>query len=109
MLKGETDNNLGYGRNSITGNNTGNSRNGKYTKTIQSVYGEATLSVLLDLEGNFDPIVVPKYQKRGSTIEKLMAEPSTRKPLYDFWMDGIIFNVKENGKVIIKRFISVLV
>lgn len=57
MLEGEMDNHLGYEKNSPEGNNTGNSRNGKYQKTIQNEYGEAILNVPRDREGNFEPIV----------------------------------------------------
>ena len=34
MLEGEMDVHLGYEKNSVTGNNSGNSRNGKYPKKI---------------------------------------------------------------------------
>jgi len=146
MLEGEMDNHLGYEKNSVEGNNTGNSRNGKYNKTIQSEYGEATLSVPRDREGNFDPIVVPKHQKRGSSIERLVISLYAKgmsvsdiesemqeiygvslstssisvitnkvsqaalewqnRPLESLymivWMDGIVFKVRENGKVINK-------
>ena len=146
MLEGELEHHLGYEKNSVAGNNTGNSRNGKYTKTIQSEYGEATLNVPRDREGNFEPIVVPKHQKRGSSIERLVISlyakgmsvsdiESEMQEIYGLslstssisvitnkvsqsaiewqnrpleslymivWMDGIVFKVRENGKVINK-------
>ena len=36
MLEGEKDAHLGYERNSVAGNNTGNSRNGSYPKKIRT-------------------------------------------------------------------------
>ena len=146
MLASEMDNHLGYEKHSVEGNNTGNSRNGQYNKTIQSEYGEATLSIPRDREGSFEPIVVPKHQKRGSSIERLVISlyakgmsvsdiesemqeiyglslsPSSisiitnkvtqsavewqNRPLESLymivWMDGIVFKVRENGKVINK-------
>ena len=36
MLEGEMDVHLGYEKNSVAGNNSGNSRNGKYPKKIQT-------------------------------------------------------------------------
>ena len=36
MLKGEMDAHLGYEKNSVSGNNSGNSRSGKYPKKIQT-------------------------------------------------------------------------
>ena len=39
MLEGEIDAHLGYEKNSVAGNNTGNSRNGSYPKKIQTELG----------------------------------------------------------------------
>lgn len=61
MLEAEMDNHLGYEKHSKDGLNTGNSRNGKYTKTIQSEHGEAIINVPRDREGDFEPLVVPKH------------------------------------------------
>ena len=36
MLEGKMDDHLGYEKNSMAGNNTGNSRNGSYTKKIHT-------------------------------------------------------------------------
>ena len=41
MLEGEMDAHLGYEKNSVAGNNTGNSRNGSYPKKIQTGHGES--------------------------------------------------------------------
>ena len=45
MLEGELDAHLGYEKNSISGNNSGNSRNGKYPKKIQTEHSESVISV----------------------------------------------------------------
>ena len=45
MLEGEMDAHLGYEKNSVAGNNSGNSRNGSYPKKIQTEHGEAVISV----------------------------------------------------------------
>ena len=50
MLEGEMDDHLGYEKNSMAGNNTGNSRNGSYPN---------------DRNGQFEPIAVPKHESRG--------------------------------------------
>ena len=146
MLEAEMDEHLGYEKHSVEGNNTGNSRNGQYNKTIQSEYGASTLSIPRDRQGNFEPIVVPKHQKRGSSIERLVislyakgmnvsdiesemqeiygislssssisiitnkvtqsAVEWQNRPLESLymivWMDGIVFKVRENGKVVNK-------
>ena len=46
MLQGEMDAHLGYEKNDVAGNNTGNSRNGNFPKTIQTEHGESTISIL---------------------------------------------------------------
>ena len=58
-------------KNSVTGNNTGNSRNGSYLKKIQTEHGESVISILRDRKGQFEPIAVLKYENRGLSIEKL--------------------------------------
>ena len=72
MLEGEMDVHLGYEKNSVVGNNSGNSRNGKYPKKIQTEHGEAVISIPRDRNGEFEPIVVPKHESRGLSIEKLV-------------------------------------
>ena len=48
MLEAEMDEHLGYEKNSVLGNNSGNSRNGYGKKTITSDYGECEISVPRD-------------------------------------------------------------
>lgn len=146
MLEAEMDNHLGYEKHSKDGLNTGNSRNGKYTKTIQSEHGEAIINVPRDREGDFEPLVVPKHQSRGLSIDRLVISlyargmsvshiESEMHEIYGVnlstssisiitnkvsqaaiewqnrlldnlylivWMDGIVFKVREAGKVINK-------
>ena len=45
MLEAEMDKHLGYEKNSVSGNNSGNSRNGYGKKTISSEYGECEIAV----------------------------------------------------------------
>ena len=56
MLEGEMDAHLGYEKNSVAGNNTGNSRNSSYPKKIQTEYGESVISIPRDRNGQFEPI-----------------------------------------------------
>ena len=69
MLEGEMENHLGYERNAPEGKNSGNSRNGSYPKKIQTEYGESTIAVPRDRQSEFEPLVVPKHQSRGLSIE----------------------------------------
>ena len=69
MLEDEMDAHWGYEKNSVAGNNSGNSRNGSYPKKIQTKHGEAVISIPHDRNGQFEPIVVPKHESRGLSIE----------------------------------------
>ena len=150
MLEGEMDAHLGYEKNSIAGNNSGNSRNGSYPKKIQTEHGEAVISIPRDRNGQFEPIAVPKHESRGLSIEKLVislyakgmsvsdieeemreiyeielstsaisiitnkvnqaAQEWQNRPLDPVylivWMDGIVFKVRDNGKMHVGRQIG---
>ena len=74
MLEAEMEEHLGYEKHSISGNNSGNSRNGYNHKTIISDYGESEIAVPRDRNGEFEPKVLEKRQTRTDEIEqKIMA------------------------------------
>ena len=62
----------GYEKNFISGNNTGNFRNGSYPKTIQIEHGKSVISIPRDRNGQFKVVAVPKHESRGLSIEKLV-------------------------------------
>jgi transposase-like protein len=66
MLKAEMTDHLGYEKNAKDGDNSGNSRNGDYPKTLKTNLGEITVNVPRDRNGEFDPKVVPKNESRLS-------------------------------------------
>jgi transposase-like protein len=52
----------------------GNSRNGYSKKTIQSPQGEMELAIPRDRQGEFEPVLVPKHQRRMAGLdEKILA------------------------------------
>ena len=69
MLEAEMDEHLGYEKNSVTGNNSGNSRNGYGDKTIKSEWGETEIAVPRDRNGTYTPQVIEKRQTRTDDIE----------------------------------------
>jgi len=74
MLEVEMDEHLGYDKNSVEGNNSGNSRNGYNHKTIISDYGSSEVAIPRDRNGEFEPKVLAKRQTRTDEIEqKIMA------------------------------------
>lgn len=69
MLEAEMDTHLGYQKYEKTDKTATNSRNGKSRKTITSEYGEQEITVPRDRQGEFDPLVVKKYQSNVTGIE----------------------------------------
>ncbi|MFZ1292294.1 MAG: IS256 family transposase [Melioribacteraceae bacterium] len=69
MLESELTEHLGYEKYSPAGKNNGNSRNGKTHKSLKNDNGEIEISVPRDRNGEFDPIIVKKYEKTIGPIE----------------------------------------
>ena len=63
-LDGELEHHLGYEKHSPEGRNSGNSRNGKYPKTLKDKTGEFTVKIPRDRMGEFVPKLVKKGQRR---------------------------------------------
>ena len=98
MLQGEMDAHLGYEKHDVAGNNTGNSRNGSFPKTIQTEHGESTIQIPRDRNGEFEPVIVPKHQSRGLSIEKLVV--NRNKKCSDFGKK----NYSGNGNSLCSNF-----
>ncbi|XRQ04425.1 IS256 family transposase [Actinomadura welshii] len=65
-LEAELTAHLGYGKHASDGYGTGNSRNGKISKTVQTGVGPVRLAVPRDRAGSFEPVLVPKRAGRVS-------------------------------------------
>jgi putative transposase len=63
-LQGEMTSHLGYERHAPEGRNGGNSRNGSFPKTVIGDSGELTIEVPRDRNGEFEPQLVAKGQRR---------------------------------------------
>ena len=65
LLAGELDAHLGYEKNDKPGDNSGNSRNGSYSKKIQTLHEEADIRMLRDRnrEFKFEPLIIPKHER----------------------------------------------
>jgi putative transposase len=55
---------LGYGKHDPAGRNSGNSRNGSSSKTLQGEFGKLELATPRDRNGSFEPQIVAKGQRR---------------------------------------------
>jgi putative transposase len=63
-LNAELTEHLGYEPHAIEGRRSGNSRNGTYPKTVTTEIGQITIDVPRDRSGTFEPVLVPKGQRR---------------------------------------------
>ncbi len=152
MLEAELEEHLGYEKNSIVGNNSGNSRNGYGKKTIKSEWGESEIAFPRDRNGTFEPQIIEKRQSRTDDIEtrvlamyakgmstrdiedhlrdiygveaspglisritdKIMPQVTEwqSRPLDNIYpivfLDGIVFKVRKDSRVINKCLYSVL-
>lgn len=102
MLECEMDEHLGYEKDSIEGNNTGNSRNGYNKKKLQSEYGESKIKVPRDRNGEFDPKVISKYQTKTDNLENqviaMYAKGMTTRDIEDHMRD--IYGVDASASLI---------
>lgn len=68
-LQGEMTTHLGYEPHAPEGHGSGNSRNGKAKKTVQTEAGQFEIEVPRDREGSFEPQLVKKRQRRLSGFD----------------------------------------
>lgn len=69
LLEAELDVTLGYSKNDVNNKETSNSRNGYNKKTLKSEFGEVEIDIPRDRKGEFEPKIVPKYQRNVAGIE----------------------------------------
>ena len=69
MLEAEMDEHLGYDKHSVSGDLTGNSRNGYNRKTIQTQMGKSEIKIPRDRNGEFEPQIIEKYQNKSDGLE----------------------------------------
>ncbi|HTM66631.1 MAG TPA: IS256 family transposase [Flavipsychrobacter sp.] len=71
MLKAELDEHLGYQKHSKEGHNSGNSRNGSYSKKVKTEsLGDVVLNIPRDRNGQFEPQLIPKGQRMSDKLEE---------------------------------------
>lgn len=69
MLEAELEEHLGYERYESKGRNSGNSRNGHYSKTVRTSNGEVELEIPRDRNGEYTPQILPKYVRNTNELE----------------------------------------
>jgi transposase-like protein len=63
-LEAEIGEHLGYERHAAAGRNSGNSRNGAYTRTVTTEVGPVEVAMPRDRNSTFEPVLVPKGERR---------------------------------------------
>ena len=71
-LDGEMDAHLGYRKHDAAGDGSGNSRNGRRAKTVVTEAGPVEISVPRDRDASFEPVIVPKRQRRLGGIDDIV-------------------------------------
>jgi len=87
-LQGELTHLLGYEKHSPAGRRSGNSRNGSSRKTIRTDGSEVELQIPRDRNGEFEPQLIGKHQRRwdgfDDTILALYARGMTTRDIQSF-------------------------
>lgn len=94
LMEAELDASLGYDKHKKGELQTDNKRNGHSPKTVKSQYGEFQLEVPRDRNGEFEPKLIPKYQRDISGIEdkviSLYARGMSTRDIHDqLPMEGV--------------------
>lgn len=72
-LEEEMSDHLGYDKHAVEGRNRGNSRNGTRSKTVLTdSVGPIEIDVPRDRDGSFEPVVVPKRQRRLGDVDTVV-------------------------------------
>lgn len=91
LLEAEMDVTLGYEKNKKGNAHTDNKRNGHSSKSLKSQYGEFQIDVPRDRNGEFEPKLIPKYQRDISGIEEkvisLYARGMSTRDIHDQLQD----------------------
>ncbi len=69
-MQAEMQEHLGYEKHDAAGKNSGNSRNGVSTKTLKGEFGEIELETPRDRNGEFEPKLVKKHQRRWTGFDE---------------------------------------
>jgi transposase-like protein len=70
VLEAEMDSHLGYDKNDLSKKDTENRRNGYSSKTVKSELGPIKIGIPRDRDGEFEPQIIPKYQRNINGIEE---------------------------------------
>ena len=91
-LEAEMEEHLGYEKHEAKGKNTGNSRNGKTSKSVRSVHGDIDIEVPRDRNSTFEPKLVKKHDKQlngfDDRVISLYAKGMTTRDIQGHFMEA---------------------
>lgn len=104
LMEAEMDAMLGYEKNQKNISSSTNKRNGYSTKNLKSQYGEFPIEVPRDRNGEFEPKIVPKYQRDISGIEEkvisLYARGMSTRDIHDQLQD--LYGIELSAEMVSK-------
>ena len=104
LMEAELDATLGYEKNHKGDLQTDNKRNGHSTKNLKSQYGEFQIDVPRDRNGEFEPKLIPKYQRDISGIEEkvisLYARGMSTRHIHDQLQD--LYGIELSAEMVSK-------
>jgi putative transposase len=69
-MAAEMTEHVGYEKHDVEGHNSGNSRNGKSSKTLKGTFGTMPIEVPRDRNGTFEPRIIGKHQTRFTGFDE---------------------------------------
>jgi len=69
-MAAELTEHVGYEKHDVAGHHSGNSRNGKSTKTLKGSFGRLPIAVPRDRNGTFEPRIIGKHQTRFTGFDE---------------------------------------
>lgn len=78
VLEGELTHHLGYPKHDSSGRGTGNSRNGKSSKTVKTGDGNLEIGAARDRNGSFEPQLIKKGQTRFEGFDQKILDVRAR-------------------------------
>lgn len=104
LMEAEMDAALGYEKNQKGELISSNKRNGYSTKTLKSQYGEFPIDIPRDRNGEFEPKLIPKYQRDISGIEEkvisLYARGMSTRDIHDQLQD--LYGIELSAEMVSK-------
>ena len=104
LMEAELDATLGYEKNQKGDLETSNKRNGHSPKNLKSPFGEFQIDVPRDRNGEFEPKLIPKYQRDISGIEEkvisLYARGMSTRDIHDQLQD--LYGIELSAEMVSK-------